>query len=83
MVTDYDCWRDDRAAVDVAEVVAQMAANGRIARAAVAHLLRHLPPARTPSPIDTALDGAIMTAPAQRDAALIRRNAAIVARVFG
>jgi 5'-methylthioadenosine phosphorylase len=83
MVTDYDCWRDDRAAVDVAEVVAQMAANGRIARAAVAHLLRHLPPERTPSPIDTALDGAIMTAPAQRDAALIRRNAAIVARVFG
>lgn len=33
MVTDYDCWRDDRAAVDVAEVVAQMAANGTVARA--------------------------------------------------
>jgi 5'-methylthioadenosine phosphorylase len=83
MVTDYDCWRDDRAAVDVAEIVAQMAANGRIARAAVAHLLRHLPRERTPSPIDTALDGAIMTAPAQRDTALIQRNAAIVARVLG
>ncbi len=83
MVTDYDCWRDDRAAVDVAEIVAQMAANGRIARAAVAHLLRHLPPERTPSPIDTALDGAIMTAPAQRDTTLIQRNAAILARVLG
>lgn len=83
MVTDYDCWRDDRAAVDVAEIVEQMAANGRIARAAVAHLLRHLPPERTASPIDTALDGAIMTAPSQRDAALIERNAALLARVLG
>lgn len=83
MVTDYDCWRDDRAAVDVGEIVAQMAANGRIARAAVAHLLRHLPPERTPSPIDTALDGAIMTAPAHRDNALIQRNRAILARVLG
>ncbi|MDR6788615.1 5'-methylthioadenosine phosphorylase [Sphingomonas sp. BE138] len=83
MVTDYDCWRDDRAAVDVGEIVAQMADNGRIARAAVAHLLRHLPAERTPSPIDTALDGAIMTAPAHRDNALIQRNRAILARVLG
>ena len=83
MVTDYDAWRDDHAAVDVAAIVAQMAANGRIARAAVAHLLRHLPAERTPSPIDTALDGAIMTAPTQRDAALVARNEAIVARVLG
>ena len=83
MVTDYDCWRDERAAVDVGEIVAQMADNGRIARAAVAHLLRHLPAERTPSPIDTALDGAIMTAPAHRDNALIQRNRAILARVLG
>lgn len=83
MVTDYDCWRDDRDAVDVAEVVAQMAANGAVARAAVSQFVRMLPAERTPSPIDTALDNAIMTAPSQRDNALIQRNSAVLARVLG
>lgn len=82
MVTDYDCWRDDRAAVDVGEIVAQMTANGALARATVSALIRALPRERTPSPIDTALDGAILTAPAMRDAALLGRNAAIVARTL-
>jgi len=80
MVTDYDCWRDDRAAVEVTEVVAQMAANGAVARATVAALVAALPATRTPSPIDTALDGAIITAPDARDPALVERNAAILAR---
>ena len=34
MVTDYDCWRDGEA-VDVAQVVGQMQANGALARAMV------------------------------------------------
>jgi 5'-methylthioadenosine phosphorylase len=82
MVTDYDCWRDDRAAVDVGEIVAQMAANGALARAMVGELVRALPPERTPSPIDTALDGAILTAPSARDPALLARNEAILSRVL-
>jgi 5'-methylthioadenosine phosphorylase len=80
MVTDYDCWRDDRAAVQVGDVVAQMGANGALARATVAALARMLPPGRSASPIDTALDGAILTAPAARDPAAMARNAAILSR---
>lgn len=83
MITDYDCWRDDEAPVTTGEIVAQMAANGALARATIAALVRLLPAVRTPSPIDTALDGAIMTAPAQRDPMLTERNAATLARVHG
>lgn len=83
MITDYDSWREDEAPVTTGEIVAQMAANGALARATIAALIRLLPAVRTPSPIDTTLNGAIMTAPAQRDAKLAERNAAILARVHG
>ncbi|MGK6324303.1 S-methyl-5'-thioadenosine phosphorylase [Sphingomonas sp. DT-51] len=83
MVTDYDSWRDEGPAVDLSAVVAQAGANARVARAAVAALVRALPPERSPALADTALDGAIFTAPAARDAALVARNAAILARVLG
>jgi 5'-methylthioadenosine phosphorylase len=83
MVTDYDSWRDEVPAVDLPAVVAQAAANGMIARAAVTALARALPSGRSPSPLDTALDGALYTAPRARDAALVERNAAILARVLG
>lgn len=83
MVTDYDSWRDEGPAVDLSAVVAQAGANAQVARAAVAALVRALPPERSPAPADTALDGAIFTAPAARDATLVARNAAILARVLG
>ena len=83
MVTDFDAWRDDHAAVDVGEIVAQMAANGALARATVAALIAALPAERTPSPVDRALDGAIMTSPSRRDPVLLERNAAVLARVLG
>lgn len=60
MVTDYDCWRVGEA-VDVATVLAVMRGNSGKARATLSHLARHLPAERAPSPIDTALDGAIIT----------------------
>lgn len=60
-----------------------MAANGAIARATIAALAIHLPRERTPSPIDTALDGAVLTAPERRDPDLGKRNAAILARLDG
>lgn len=81
MVTDYDCWREDEAPVDGAAIVAQMAANGAIARATVKALIAALPEKRTPSPIDRALDGAIFTASDRRDPALATRNAAILSRL--
>jgi 5'-methylthioadenosine phosphorylase len=83
MVTDYDCWRENEAPVEVPEILAQMAANGAIARATVTALAASLPPERTPSPIDTGLDGAILTAPDRRDPDLVERNSAILARLNG
>src|SRR3954471_9584180 len=51
MVTDYDCWREEESFVEVSEVIAQMGANGAIARKAVAEFVAALPAERTPSPL--------------------------------
>ena len=79
MVTDYDCWRDgtDVAATDI---LATMRDNAGRARAALAELARALPAVREPSPIDRALDGAIMTPQAQWDPQLAGRLDAVAAR---
>jgi 5'-methylthioadenosine phosphorylase len=81
MVTDYDCWRDSEA--DVAEILAMVQANAATAREVVRRLVASLPPERAPSPIDTCLDGAIVTAPAARDAALMGKLSAVAGRALG
>ena len=83
MVTDYDCWREDQAAVDVGEILARLEANVETARRLVVALAKRLPGERAPSPIDTNLDGAIMTAPAARDPAMLAKLDAICGRVLG
>ena len=83
MVTDYDCWREDEAAVDVAQVVGQMQANGALARAMVTNFIKALPETRAPSPIDTALDDAVITAPDEHDPALMAKLDAVARRLFG
>ena len=80
MVTDYDCWRVSDAAVEVSEIIAQMNANGDLARAAVEAFVKALPPERAPSPIDTVLDRAIVTAPEARDPVLLTRLDAVAGR---
>jgi 5'-methylthioadenosine phosphorylase len=82
MVTDYDCWRADAAPVEAADVIAQMGENVALARKTVAALVTSLPDVRDPSPVDTALDGAIVTAPAQRDRALLARLDAVARRIL-
>jgi 5'-methylthioadenosine phosphorylase len=82
MVTDYDCWRPDTAPVEVAEVLARVGANGVLARRTIAGLAAVLPATRAPSPIDTALDHAIITAPAHRDPAMLERLGPIVRRAM-
>ncbi len=82
MVTDYDCWREDEAAVDVATVLGQMRANSEVARRAVVELARSLPKTRTASPIDTTLDTALITAPSARDPALLARLDAVAGRIL-
>jgi 5'-methylthioadenosine phosphorylase len=83
MVTDYDCWREGEEAVDVAQVIAQLSANAAKARAMVMHLLRNLPEVREPSPIDTCLDQALITAPGARDPELLAKLDAVAGRALG
>ena len=80
MVTDYDCWRETGEQADVAAIVAQLNANAGTARSLVADLARRLPPERPPSPIDTNLDDAVITAPTSRDPAALARLDAICGR---
>ena len=81
MITDYDCWRDSE--VDVARILKVLAANAATARELVRRLAQALPESRPASPIDTCLDGAIITAPAARDPAMVERLATIAGRALG
>ena len=81
MVTDYDCWRDGEE-VDVAQVVAQMQENSELARDAVVNFIEALPKTREASPIDYALDDAVITAPDEHDPELVAKLDAVAGRLF-
>lgn len=83
MVTDYDCWKQDEPPADVAIMLARLRENAGIAGKLVAALARSLPKERAPSPIDTNLDDALLTAAEARDPAMIARLDAICRRVLG
>jgi 5'-methylthioadenosine phosphorylase len=83
MVTDYDCWREGGETVDVAAILEGMRRNAGRARAALRHLAASLPPVRAASPIDRALDGAIVTAREDWDPAAEARLDAVAGRVLG
>jgi 5'-methylthioadenosine phosphorylase len=84
MVTDYDCWHDDHAAVDVASIIAVMHANTEKAQRLVTRLARDFPREHPACPIgsDRALDVALITAPESRDAAMLARLDAVAGRVL-
>ena len=82
MVTDYDCWRGGEDAVEVAAVIAQLTANADLGRELVVRLSGLLPVRRAPSPIDIALDSAIITAPEARDPLMVAKLDAVCARVI-
>jgi len=81
MITDYDCWRDTE--VEVAQILEVLAANAATARDLVRRLVEAAPRSRAASPIDTCLDGAIITAPAARDPAMVARLSAVAGRALG
>ena len=83
MITDYDGWHEEFAPVEVADILAVLLENSAKARDAIQHLAAGLIGPRTASPIDTCLDGAIITAPEARDPALIAKLDAIAGRVLG
>jgi 5'-methylthioadenosine phosphorylase len=82
MVTDFDSWRAVDAGVDAAAVIAVMQSNVELARRVVQRFAAALPVTRDPSPIDTALQHAVMTARAQRDPVLVARLDAVAGRVL-
>lgn len=83
MVTDYDCWRENEAPVEVEAVIAQLQANADAARRLIEHLALSLSPPRPASRIDTVLDAALITDAAARDPLLVARLDAVAGRVLG
>jgi 5'-methylthioadenosine phosphorylase len=83
MVTDYDCWKEDEAHVEVEQIIACLNANAAKARELVRLLAGKLTGPREPSPIDTVLDAAIITAPEARDPVLVERLKAVAGRALG
>lgn len=82
MVTDYDCWREGEEAVQVSTVIERMRDNAETARRMVEALARALPETRLPSPIDRALDHALITSPEARDPAMLAKLDAVCRRVL-
>jgi 5'-methylthioadenosine phosphorylase len=82
MVTDYDGWHEEFAPVEVADILAVLMDNSRKAADSVGHLAKALQGPRSASPIDTCLDGAIITAPAMRDLALMAKLDIVAGRAL-
>jgi 5'-methylthioadenosine phosphorylase len=85
MVTDYDCWHDEHAQVDVAAVIKVLSENVEKAHGLLERLARTFPREHPPCPIgsDRALDVAVITPVEARDAALLARLDAVAGRVLG
>jgi 5'-methylthioadenosine phosphorylase len=85
MVTDYDCWREGHAAVDVASVIKVLMDNAQRAQGLVARIASDFPAEHEACPIgsDRALDVAIMTPKDARDPALVAKLAAVAGRMLG
>jgi 5'-methylthioadenosine phosphorylase len=85
MVTDYDCWHEDHAHVDVAAIIAVMTQNTEKAQRLVLRLAKDFPREHPECPIgsDRALDVALITAPDARDPALLKKLDAVAGRVLG
>jgi 5'-methylthioadenosine phosphorylase len=84
MVTDFDCWHPDHDHVKVEDILKVLRANAGNARALVSAAVPRVGPLTRPCPhgCDRALDNAIVTAPAQRDPALVARLDAVAGRVL-
>jgi 5'-methylthioadenosine phosphorylase len=85
MVTDYDCWHPDHDHVTVEAVIKVLLGNAEKARALVKKVAPKLRD-RThvcDAGCHRALDHAIITAPAARDPAVIRKLDAVAGRVLG
>jgi 5'-methylthioadenosine phosphorylase len=84
MVTDFDCWHEEHAHVDVASVIKIMHENSAKAVRLIGRLARDFPKTHPKCPIgsDTALEVALITAPEARDPALVAKLDAVAGRVL-
>lgn len=85
MITDYDCWREDEAAVEVTNVLEVMAGNSAKAKTAIGKLaasLQGVPRTMSPQGIETCLDYAMITSPDARDPAMLAKLDAVAGRVL-
>lgn len=80
MVTDYDSWREGEAAVEASAILGVMRANVAAGRLALRHLAGSLPAERAASPIDRALDTAVVTPRSKWSAEAEARLGAIAGR---
>lgn len=85
MVTDFDCWHPDHDDVTVDTIVAVLLANADKARALVKAVVPLIASDAPPCPqgCDHALDTALITNPAKRDPALLKKLDAVAGRVLG
>jgi 5'-methylthioadenosine phosphorylase len=85
MVTDYDCWHDEHAHVDVAAVIKVLSENVDKAHRLIERLARKFPRTHPLCPIgsDRALEVAIITPREARDPALLAKLDAVAGRVLG
>ncbi len=84
MVTDFDCWHPDHDNVTVENLIAVLHANADKGRHLVEHVAPRLRGHRGPcvKGCQTALDTAIITAPAVRDPAMVEKLDAVAGRVL-
>jgi 5'-methylthioadenosine phosphorylase len=81
MATDYDCWHQSEAAVSVEAVIAVLHHNVDVARQTIAALVKRLPDP-SQSPASTALQSAIITAPAHIGRATRELLAPLIGKYF-
>jgi 5'-methylthioadenosine phosphorylase len=77
MVTDYDCCHEQERPVEVEQILRCMQDNVGKARKTIEHFIMALPGNREPSPIDSALSGAILTAPDAREPSVVAKLQAL------
>lgn len=84
MVTDYDCWHDDHAEVDISSVLAVMKDNTTKAQKLVRALAVAFPKEHPPCPVgsDKALEIALITPKEKRNRELVAKLDAIAGRVL-
>ena len=84
MVTDFDCWHEEHADVDVTAIIKVLKSNSEKAGRLIANLARNFPKEHEPCALgsDRALDHALITAHEARDPALLAKLDAVAGRVL-